>query len=78
MEDLVGLIIAPIVIFMVIVAPIWLILHYRSKRELNRGLSEGDYRQLNELAATADKMSNRIKTLESILDAEAPQWRNKV
>lgn len=78
MEDLVGFIMALIIVFMVIVAPIWLILHYRSKRELNRGLSEGDYRQLNELAATADKMSNRIKTLESILDAEAPQWRNKV
>jgi phage shock protein B len=68
----------PIVVFMVFVAPLWLILHYRSKKELNRGLSEGDYSQLHELAATADKMANRIETLEAILDAEAPDWRNKV
>ena len=78
MEDFIGLIMAPIVIFMIFVAPIWLILHYRSKRQINQGLSEGDYSQLHELAATAEKMSNRIKTLEAILDAETPQWRNKV
>lgn len=72
------ILIAPIVLFLVIVAPLWLILHYRSKRQLNQGLSEGDYHQLHELAATADRMTNRIKTLESILDAESPQWRNKV
>lgn len=78
MEDIIGLIIAPIVIFMIVVAPIWLILHYRSKREISQGLSEGDYTQLHELAATAEKMNNRIKTLEAILDAEAPEWRNKV
>jgi phage shock protein B len=77
-EDIIGLIIAPIVIFMIVVAPIWLILHYRSKREISQGLSEGDYTQLHELAATAEKMNNRIKTLEAILDAEAPEWRNKV
>jgi phage shock protein B len=77
-EDLIGLIIAPLIVFLVIVAPIWLVLHYRSKRQLSQGLSEGDYTQLHELAATADKMTTRIKTLEAILDAEAPQWRNKV
>ncbi len=78
MEDVVGMLVAPIIIFMIIVAPIWLVLHYRSKRQLSQGLSEGDYQQLHELAATADKMANRIETLEAILDAESPQWRNKV
>ena len=78
MEDIFIFIMIPIIVFMVIVAPIWLVLHYRSKGQINQGLSEGDYRQLRELAATADKMANRIKTLEAILDAEAPQWRNKV
>ena len=78
MEEIAILIMVPLVVFMVIVAPIWLVLHYRSKRQLNQGLSEGDYQHLQELAVTADKMANRIKTLEAILDAEAPQWRNKV
>lgn len=78
MEDIIGIIIAPIIVFMVIVAPIWLILHYRSKKQINQGLSEEEYATLQELADRAEKMADRIHTLESILDAEAPQWRNKV
>lgn len=68
---------APVIIFMVIVAPIWLILHYRSKRQVSQGLSEEEYVQLSELSEMADKMADRIKTLEAILDAETPDWRNK-
>jgi len=68
---------APIVIFLLVVAPIWLVLHYRSKRQVNQGLSESEYIQLSELSELADKMSDRIKTLEAILDAESPEWRNR-
>ena len=63
---------------MLVVAPIWLVLHYRSKRQISQGLSEEEYIQLSELSELADKMADRIKTLEAILDAETPDWRNKV
>lgn len=68
---------APIIVFMVIVAPIWLVLHYKSKKKLSQGLSEHEHRQLSELAAKADKMSQRVDTLETLLDQESPQWRSK-
>lgn len=68
---------APIIIFMVIVAPIWLVLHYRSKRQVSQGLTDEEFKQLHELIALADKMDQRIETLEAILDAESPEWRNK-
>lgn len=68
----------PTIIFMVIVAPIWLILHYRSKKQVNQGLTEDEYMTLQELADKAEKMGDRIQTLEAILDAEAPEWRNRV
>ncbi|WP_299572097.1 envelope stress response membrane protein PspB [uncultured Shewanella sp.] len=71
------LLIAPIIIFLVIVAPIWLVLHYRSKRQVSQGLTEAEFTQLNELIAQAEKMGNRIETLEAILDTEAPEWRGK-
>jgi phage shock protein B len=77
-EDTIGIIIAPIVIFLIFVAPIWLILHYRSKKQMNQGLTQDEYATLQDLADRAEKMADRIHTLESILDAEAPQWRNKV
>ncbi len=72
------IIMAPVIIFMLVVAPIWLILHYRSKRQVSQGLSEEEYIQLSELSETADKMAERIKTLEAILDVETPDWRDKV
>jgi phage shock protein B len=68
---------APVIIFMVVVAPIWLVLHYRSKGQVSQGLTEEEYIQLSELSELADTMSDRIKTLEAILDAETPDWRNK-
>jgi len=71
------LLMAPVVIFMMVVAPIWLILHYRSKRQVNQGLTDEEYTQLNELIARADKMAQRIDTLEAILDIESPTWRNR-
>jgi phage shock protein B len=77
MGDVIGIIIAPIVIFMIFVAPIWLIMHYRSKRLISQGLSEREIGELNELAHKAEMLGERVKTLEAILDAEAPEWRNR-
>ncbi len=79
MEDILIVTIGvPTIIFMVIVAPIWLVLHYRSKKQVSQGLSEEEYVALQDLADKAEKMADRIQTLEAILDAEAPDWRNKV
>lgn len=75
MEDI---IMAPVILFMVIIAPIWLVLHYRSKKQVSQGLSEEEYIQLSDLSEMADKMADRIKTLEAILDAETPDWRSKL
>ena len=71
------LLVAPIIIFMMFVAPIWLILHYRSKRQVSQGLTEEEFGQLNDLIAKAEKMSHRIETLEAILDTDSPEWRAK-
>jgi phage shock protein B len=71
-------IIVPFVMFMIFVAPLWLILHYRSKKQVSQGLSEHEHRQLLELAQKAEKMADRVTTLEALLDQESPQWRRKV
>ncbi len=72
------IIVAPVIIFMVVVAPIWLVLHYRSKKQVNQSLSQEEYIQLVELSEAADVMAERISTLEAILDEEAPNWRSKL
>lgn len=67
----------PFILFMIFVAPIWVIMHYRSKNKMGQGLSEQELTQLNDLAQRAEKMADRIKTLEAILDAESPKWRSQ-
>ena len=67
----------PLILFMIFVAPIWVIMHYRSKRKISEGLSETELNQLNDLSNRAEKMADRVKTLEAILDAESPNWRRE-
>lgn len=68
---------APLIVFMVVVAPIWIVMHYRSKSTKQGGISEADHGRLQELTKIADSMMARIETLESILDKESPDWREK-
>ncbi len=67
----------PLILFIIFVAPIWVIMHYRSKRKISEGLSDVELNQLNDLSRRAERMAERIKTLESILDADSPDWRRK-
>ena len=60
------------IIFMVFVAPIWIIFHYRSKTKQVDGLSMNERTDLEELMEVANRMAARIETLESILDVESP------
>lgn len=71
------ILLVPVILFMLFVAPIWVIMHYRSQRKINQGLSEDELSQLQQLARQAEQMRERIQTLEAILDAESPQWRGR-
>jgi len=63
------------VLFLTIVAPLWIIFHYVTKWRTARGLSAEDERMLAELWESAGKMETRIMSLEKILDSESPGWR---
>lgn len=71
------LLFVPLIVFMVIVAPIWLILHYATRNSANRRISSKDEGLLEELHDSARRMEDRINTLERILDADSPEWRNR-
>ncbi len=52
-------------------------MHYKYRNRKPTGFTEDESRQLQELLDIADSMADRIKTLESILDAESPDWRDQ-
>ncbi|WP_319536747.1 envelope stress response membrane protein PspB [uncultured Vibrio sp.] len=67
----------PLIVFLIFVAPLWLFLHYRSKRKTDSALSSQDLERLQVLSEKAESMQSRVETLERILDAESPTWRRK-
>jgi len=67
----------PTILFLTIVAPLWIIMHYRSVNRAQSGLNESDRQTIDDMLVTVDKLVERIDALEAILDNSHPQWRNR-
>ena len=57
--------------------PLWIVFHYVTKMKTSKGLSLEDEKMLSEVWESTSRMEERIKTLERILDIEAPNWRGR-
>ena len=64
-------------VFLTIVAPIWIVAHYLARWRKSRSLSSADEKTLGDLFDLARRMEGRIAALERVLDAEAPGWRSR-
>ena len=78
MDGIVVAFFVPTVIFLAIVAPVWIFMHYRSKQRAQGALSDTEKLELENLGAHAERMVDRIDTLEAILDSETPGWRKRL
>jgi phage shock protein B len=67
----------PLIIFTLFIAPLWLLLHYRSKRKAENGLSDEELELLKQLSQKAEQLQGRVSNLEKILDSEVPSWRKQ-
>ena len=76
--NLLEMLFVPMVLFMVIVAPTWIVMHYRSVNRSSSQLSEDDRQALEEMLVAVDQIADRIESLESILDADHPNWRQEL
>ena len=66
------------VIFMTVVLPIVIIMHYVTKWKATKGLSNDEQRLLEDLWKDSQSMQSRLNALETILDDEVPDWRKKL
>jgi phage shock protein B len=78
MDDVAIAFFVPTVVFLVIVAPLWIFMHYRSKQRAQSELSAEERQSLEQLAMRAERMAERIETLEAILDSDTPGWRGRL
>ena len=70
----------PVIIFLAIIVPLWITFHYitvwarmRSGKQ-TPGASDAN---LEQLRTTAECLEQRLESIETILDHEAPNWRHK-
>ena len=74
---------APLIIFLSVVVPIWILFNYITKWKLMKRAGAGDgetvvnRKDMIRLRETASMLEDRITSLETILDAQAPDWRQK-
>ena len=68
----------PALVFVGLVMPIWVIMHYKSKQSAQSALSDEERQDLSGLIGQAEHMADRIDTLEAILDSETPGWRDRM
>ena len=55
----------------------WLIFHYVTKSKQAATLTHGDEKLLDELHEMARRIDDRMCTIERIMDAENPNWRQQ-
>ena len=66
------------IIALTVVAPILIGFHYITKWKSLKGLSDEEQKALEDLWHDSEGMESRINALETILDAEVPDWRRKL
>lgn len=76
-EIMMGLMGASLILFILIVVPLWLFLHYRAKarREAPPPVIGPDVAELAQIARIAERLDRRLDALETLMDADRPGWR---
>ena len=73
----------PGIIFLVVIAPLWIILYYVTVWKRMRAGTAGpgkiaiDRAELERMRELCGQLERRIESLETILDEEAPEWRKR-
>lgn len=66
----------PVLIILFVVLPA-IVLHYVTKWKQMKGITAEDEASLGDLRNSADRLEDRLRTMERILDDEIPGWRSR-
>lgn len=65
------------IILLTVVVPLWIIFHYVTKWKQMKGFTPEDEASLGDLRTSADRLEDRLRTMERIMDDEVPDWRSR-
>jgi phage shock protein B len=74
--DLSALIAIAVILFFVIPAPLFIVLHYITRWKQSREMSNDDEQMLQDLWKLSQRLEERLDTLERILSDEVPELRS--
>jgi phage shock protein B len=74
--DLSALIAIAVILFVVIPAPLFIVLHYITRWKQSREISNDDEQMLQDLWKLSQRLEERLDTLERILSDEVPELRS--
>jgi phage shock protein B len=73
-----GFMLPVVMVFMTVVLPIVIVMHYVTKWKATKGLSGDEQRMLEDLWKDGQEMQSRLNALETILDDKVPDWKKKL
>ena len=77
MEDVMGYVVGLFAIVSIFIGLPWLIFHYVTKWKQGKTLTHGDEKLLDDLHDAARRLDDRLCTIERIMTAENPDWRQQ-
>ena len=77
MDDVLGYMVGAIAIIVCCFCLPWLIFYYITKWKTAATLTSGDEKLLDELHDAARRLDDRLCTIERIMTAENPNWRQQ-
>ena len=76
-EDITGIMMGGLAIITLFIGLPWIILHYVTKWRQAKTLTDGDEKLLDDLHDAARRLDERLCTIERIMTAENPNWRQQ-
>jgi len=77
MEDIAGYVVGGIALVILFIGLPWLIFHYVTKWKQAATLTGADEKLLDDLHDMARRLDDRLCTIERIMTAENPNWRQQ-
>ncbi len=72
------LLVLAVIVFIAVPAPLFIVLHFFTKWKQSREISGGVEKMLEDVWLLAQRLEQRLESLETILDSELPDWRKKL
>ena len=63
------------IIFVSLVTMLWIFMHYTTNWKKNRAISTDDEQLLDDLHHVAQRLDDRLQSIERIMDVDNPDWR---